>query len=519
MSAAPSEPEKYTIDEMMDRLKNTSSGNPDDGELVTRADGSQAIRVRKRKRRSNQPHKEDAQRSRRSRIVQVSAALVLVFVAAFAVGAAVIYANSSPFRQGLEQKIIASSGADIELLQFRMNPKTANAGNLNLKWPEGNVLESLSMRGLSGEIFPASFLGKSMTGEEVTIQEATLSLRVPSAGEATRATPAAAGISPIRFSHYRFPQFHLILGDPAAPDVRLLKSEASFNPQGVNGRPQLNLYQGQLAIAGWPKLRVDRAFIEFRGDETDIVGMRMLHVTAEDKVDEGGSLEVSGTVSPYKPDQLSTLEVKLKSFELAGITGPALGKLLSGEIDSISSTKSNYLSFYPTGSPSPELDVTFESTAGSGVTVQGLPFLFALSQLLDDEWFANPLFEASAKGFIHREKGIAALRGLDLQSKGRIAIRGGLSLAPNQTLSGTLEVGVAEAMIASAPKNNLGALNVMFGPPKEGFRWLEVDISGPANAPADTFKELYSAASGAARPATAPVRDGGSSFEELTRPK
>lgn len=519
MSAAPSEPEKYTIDEMMDRLKNSSSANPDDGELVTRADGSQAIRVRKRKRRSTQPQKEDAQRTRRSRIVQVSAALVLLFIAAFAVGAAVIYANSSPFRQGLERKIAAASGAEIELVQFRMNPKSANAGNLLLKWPQGNALESLSTRAIAAEIFPASFLGKSMTGEEVTVQEATLALRAPKAGEPLRAAPAADGVSPIRFSHYRFPQFHVTVGDPAAPAVRLYKSEASFNPQSVNGRPQLNLYQGQLAIAGWPKLNIDRAFFEFRGDETDIIGLRMFHVNSEDKVDERGSMELIGTISPYKADHLSTLEVKLKAFELAGTTGLALGKLVSGRVDSISATKSNYLTFYPTGSPSLELDIAFGSTASSGITVQGLPFLFALSQMLEDEWFQAPLFEADAKGFIHREKGIVSLRDLEFQNKGRMALRGNLSLAPNQNLSGILQVGVAEAMIASAPKSHLRALNIMFGPSKDGYRWIEIDVNGPASAPADSFKELYSAASGPGRPATAPAGEGGSSFEELTRPR
>ena len=84
MSAAPDEPEKYSIDEMMDRLKSPASESAEEGELVTRADGSQALRVRKRKRRSSQPHKEVNSRSRRARIVQVSAALVLVFAAALA---------------------------------------------------------------------------------------------------------------------------------------------------------------------------------------------------------------------------------------------------------------------------------------------------------------------------------------------------------------------------------------------------------------------------------------------------
>ena len=86
MSAAPSEPEKYSIDEMMDRLKAVPSENPDEGELVTRSDGSQAIRVRKRKRRSTQPHKEERHRTRRTRIIQVSAALIFLFIAALTVG-------------------------------------------------------------------------------------------------------------------------------------------------------------------------------------------------------------------------------------------------------------------------------------------------------------------------------------------------------------------------------------------------------------------------------------------------
>src|SRR6478609_3165765 len=101
MSASPSEPEKYSIDEMMDRLKSGPSQNSENGELVTRADGTQAVRVRKRKRRSTQPHKDARQRTRRARIVQVSSALVLIFAAGLTVGGAIIYANSSPFRKNL----------------------------------------------------------------------------------------------------------------------------------------------------------------------------------------------------------------------------------------------------------------------------------------------------------------------------------------------------------------------------------------------------------------------------------
>ena len=512
MSAAPSEPEKYSIDEMMDRLKGGPAENPEEGELVTRSDGSQAIRVRKRKRRSSQPHKEERHRTRRARIVQVSAALVLVFVAAFAIGGAIIYANSSPFRDGLIRKIEKTSGATTDLQQFRVNPQTANAGNLALTWPDGNVLKSLSLRGLVAEIFPASFLGKSMTGEEVTIAYGLLALQIPKADAPLRNHPAPEGASAIRFNRYRAPVLDITLGDPNAPVIKLAKTEGSLSPENVNGRPQLTLYQGNLAIDGWPKLRMDRALIEFRGSEADIIGLRVLHET-----DDRGALVFSGTVAPYKPGQRSTLTVKLDAFQLSGLTGPALGSLFTGQIDSLPTAASNQLSFLPTEKPSPTLDLTFRVSPTSKIEVHRFPFLFALAQTLDDDpWFEHPVFEGDAGGVLHREGGVISLRNLNLESKGRLALRGEISMAANQTLSGNLQVGLAEAMIADAPTSRLKS---MFGPPKEGFRWLTLKIGGSATAPSDNFKELFSTAAVAPRESAAPADSEGSTFEELTRPK
>ena len=94
MPPAPSEPEKYSIDEMMERLKGQSSENPAAGELVTRPDGSQALRVRKRKRRSEQPKREEAKRTKRIRTLQVAAALVLLLLTGLVMAGAYVYALS-----------------------------------------------------------------------------------------------------------------------------------------------------------------------------------------------------------------------------------------------------------------------------------------------------------------------------------------------------------------------------------------------------------------------------------------
>ena len=513
MPAAPSEPEKYSIDEMMDRLKNVSSGNPDeDGELVVRADGTQAIRVRKRKRRTDQPHKDERKRSRRSRVLQVSAALILVILAGLGIGAALIFANSPPFRQGLIQKITRSTGATAELEMFRMNPKSANASTLALTWPEGNVLKSLSLRGMIAEVFPSSFLGKSMNGEEVTFSEGTLAVQVPKPGQALRAEPAQDGAVPIQFNRYRIPKFNLTLGDSSAPLLGLFKSEASFYSNTLNGRPQFNLNQGELSIDGWPKLRLDRAFVEFRGKEVDIVGLRIL-----DETDNRGIFEFSGTILPYSPERLSTLNVQLEAFPLSGLTGPDLSHLISGKIDTLPNTKSNYFSFYPREKPTPKLVVAFRPALTSSVEISGFPCLFALSQTLEDEWFQHPVFDGdTVGGTLQREAGVVSFQDLNFENKGRLALRGNLAMAANKTLSGTLELGVAEAMIVAS---KTARLRTLFGPTREGFRWITVKIGGTAANPTDNFKELFLTPEDA-RSEQSPESDHkGSTFEDLTKPR
>lgn len=511
MPENPSEPEKYSIDEMMDRLKNAPSDHPEAGELVTRPDGSQAMRVKKRKRRSSQPKKKAQQVSRRVRIVQVSAVLVLVFLAALIIGGGIVYANSRPFREALVDKIEQASGASVEMEQFRMNPQTAIVGRLALEWPAGNVLKSLALRGITADVFPSSFLGKSMDGDEISVSDGSLMLQIPQPGEISRNPSKSDAPLAIRFSRYRIPSFHLTLGPPTAPAIWLLKSEASLNPQTPNGTAQLSLYRGDLALAGWPKLRLDRALVEFRGDEIDFVGLQVLHET-----DSRGSFELNGTVYPYQPERLSTLDVRLQSFEISGIVGPSFGRIVSGRIDSIAAEKTNYLSFRPTANPATELQIGFGVSPSSQFELRGFPFLLGISQIFDDPWFLAPVFQSDARGTLARKNGVVTVRDLNLESKGRLTLRGEISMTANQQLTGNLQLGIAEAVITSTKDARLKSL---FGPPVEGFRWLSLKIGGSAATPTDNFKELFAAA-GTATPANPNAgKPAGSTFEQLTQPR
>jgi hypothetical protein len=507
---APSEPEKFSIDEIIDRLKNPPDEEPiSEGELVTRADGSQAIRVRKRKRRSQQPQKDELRQLRRSRMIQISGVLLLILMAAFAVGSAIVYANSAPFRKNVIRMIGTSSGARVELERFRVNPTRANAGQIILTWPEGNALRELSVRGIGAAIAPSSFFGKSLIGEEVTSTDGILSLAVPQAGEPARATPASVGEpQPIRFNRYAISKLQVRLGDPAQPLVHMRDSEGSFQPVNANDRPQLLLNRGDITIRGWPRIRLDRSHIEFRGGDVDIVGMRLLHES-----DNRGIFELAGTVSPYASARPSNLTVRLESFLLSGVLGPEMGRLFSGRVDTLLTPKSNSFSFTPGSAPSPTLALSFRNSPVSPIEIQGFPFLSSLARMLEDNWFERPVVETDATGTLLRTDSSVVIGDLQLEHKGRMAIRGGVTMTPDRRLSGSFEVGIAEAMVHAAENRRLDAIT---GLPKDGFRWFTLKIAGSATAPTDNFLDLLDASKLPAKPATAP---GVPTFEELTAPE
>ncbi|MEY5013027.1 MAG: hypothetical protein RLY69_742, partial [Verrucomicrobiota bacterium] len=174
-------PDQYSFDEIMERLKSSRRGElgPEDGELVTRADGTQAIRVRTRKRRSHQPHREERLKKRRRRVIQISAALILMLVFTLFLGTVLIYANSGFFRASLNAKIQSATGAYVKLEQFRMNPKSAKAELLELEWSESESVKKILARGLDAKVAARSYLGGPMKGDEVVAQQAVVFLGKP----------------------------------------------------------------------------------------------------------------------------------------------------------------------------------------------------------------------------------------------------------------------------------------------------------------------------------------------------
>lgn len=506
-----SEPERYNLDEMIDRLKGRSEdSSADEGQWVTRADGTKALRVRKRKRRTEQPHKE---LQRRRRVLQVTGALVALLLLVLGLGCLTVYVNSPPFRNGVVSKIAWATGADVQLKQFRMNPSGANAGSLDLNWPGGNVLQSASLRLLRADVSPMSYFGGSIGGQELDAATASLVLRSPDPRLPSTACPEAAGESSVQIRQCEAKQFTLLIEGADGVALRLSGSEAMFIAPKQGNPAQLILSKGDLQVPGWSRLQLDRAHIEFQGPRVELVGLRVNYNS-----DTEGLLDVTGWVAPYEFQKASVLRLGAEGFLWPGIAGEDFGNLFSGRVDAAPDLAANelVLGFGPRNSAA--LRFGFRSTLGQAFRLRNFPFLYGLAQTLEDEWYSQPEFDDAVSGVITRTPGQARVEQIELASKGRMVVRGDMAHDAQGRLSGRLQVGVAHGMI-KASENRV--LDRMFGPPREDYRWVELEIGGSVKDPADNFGKQYEAALASMKdaPQMDSATDEPKTFEELTRPR
>ncbi|WAC21213.1 hypothetical protein OVA24_07430 [Luteolibacter sp. SL250] len=486
MSSQPAEPEKYSLDEMLERLQGKSSPTPEDsGELVTRADGTQAIKVRKRKRRSTQPHKDAAKKASRLRAFQVSSVVVLMILAGMIFGGLIIYANSAPYRKKIISKFNTGTGANILFQQLQISPTGMVARGADLEWPEGNLLKSLSLTEIRAQSLMGGVIGNRWSVNEVSATGGKLVIGSQQGGQPLRYFPAA-GSSPISVERLAVANLDILLGDTNAPSLRLLKTEGSFYPGNGEGPPSVRLFRGEMHVPEWPVFRMDRALLDIKQNGVEIVSMRLFH-----ELDNLGNIELTGAFDPSATGKEQSLEVKMNSFNMNGIAGTSLGHLVAGRVDTREIPGGrNELSF-SSSNPAGRLHVAFSSSSNSLPRLNNFSFLRKLSQLTDNPWFLDPLFHDGCTGILHRENGVVRISELAIVSKTQLKVTGDLSLEKNEVLSGTLEVGLPEATV-TAGRNP--ALAQVFKESKDGFRWVTLKISGTSGRPVDNFAELAQAA-------------------------
>lgn len=448
------------------------------------------MKVRKRKRRTNQPVKEETKRNQRIQVMQIAGFVILVVVLGLAAGIGILYANSSSFRESLVSKAEDSSGANVSLSQFRINPATAKASRVLLEWPEGNALSRIQLDSVTAKIAPQSFLGKAFSGDEIVASKGKLLLRAPAKDSPARYKPTAEAGFPISFQRYSVPSLDIRFGSEPGRRRLISGTEASFYTGILAKHSEIRLRGGLLEFDEWPQLSLDRSYVRISDGKFQIQSMRFMvpKESLENKAPRG-SIDFSGTIKPLDADATHTLGAKVEGMHLPYLVGADLGRFFKGAVDHAEKSESNLLTFSPRSPESSVLELTLTNSGKSGIEMGGFTFLSNISAILDERWYEAPVFMDDVEFVVKRRGNEVEITDINLASRGRLAIRGSISNGKGGKISGRLSIGLPDITVSAAQNKRVALL---FGSTRDGYRWLEVTVGGTSALPVDNFKELYS---------------------------
>ena len=468
MSKKSPEQRSYSVDEMMERLRDGEREklSQPQGEMVTRPDGTQVMRVRKRKRRSKQPgarEAKNAQRQRKSAMVLAAIGIGLLLV--LAVGLLLVLAkyNSRGFQSALEERIAGNVGAEVAIKGLSVTPLKARAKSLSLTWA-GRYLDSLILKDLSTEVGIGGLVGADWGGEELVARSGRLQVGltapVSERGEALRRESA----KPFLFRNYQCSLMTVEFGDRRKGGVLLKNSEMTLR-DSEGGGVQLLLRGGILDMAGWVPLKLDNGLALLANGAMEIVSLRAMPK-------EGDGEALFKSLEPVQPGRPLVLALELKEFPLEVLAGAGMDAVLGGVVNSTGGT----IHMEDPASGTADLRIEF---SGTEAYLAGFPFLENMRTLFGDTDYVRPSFE-SVRGICRRDADGIELQNLEMEQADQMKLRGSIAVAKGGILSGRLELGIPESKaITATGRKRYG----MFSDPKSGFCWVSIDLDGTVKTP------------------------------------
>jgi hypothetical protein len=209
------------------------------------------------------------------------------------------------------------------------------------------------------------------------------------------------------------------------------------------------------------------------------------------------------------------MELRVTRVPLSKMMGPAFGTWLNATIESPDTGDRGGFRFKGGPSPSFSCRLPFRSTAVSESRASALPLLNLLAKELGESWYRSPRFDLEFAGTLVRDSASSAIEDLDLEARGRLAIKGRVKCAASGALEGVLDVGIPDAALAAASV----PMRRVFDRIDHGYAWAEIAISGTGAAPADDLaKQLQDAATNV--PPASGGKDGiEEDFRDLTTPE
>ena len=468
----------YSVDEMMDRLKaddreKRQQRSNSDRELVTREDGTQVVKVRKRKRRSQQPAKEQKKLSPKIKWTILGCVFGLGVLIVAATVFIIAKYNGRTFKENTETKITELIGAQkSEVTKLRVTPVSAKASAFNIEWDSHSFLKNATFTNLRADIKATSFLTSSWIGEEIVSSTGKVYIQKPLSLAETSSTIFD---SPYEFASYRCNQLDVHFGEErGAPAITELQISLR---KMISEKYQFVFQGGTMKITNWPELQLSSGIITLNADDAEIEAL----LAAGNG--RSGELTISGKIPKKESNKLS-LDVKTKNYPIQELLGKDLGRIIQGTTQSDLGVIS--YDYTKTSAEGLSFILPFNST---DIHLTELPFLDILKDLTNNTEYLRPVF-TNCRGKIMRTSEGISINNLAWISNSLISLGGDIQVNADKKLTGTLNIGIpTSAFTTTPPKPFVG--------PTDGLYHARVTLSGTIHNPHDNLRQLLGSYTGA----------------------
>ncbi len=480
----PSSPEsegakdQYSLDEMMKALREKERAKEEKGEVVTRSDGSVARKVKRRRRRSDQPEKPSPEKEKKNllfKVILVACGLFALFLIGFFL---LLNHNSKGYQEKLEKIASDWTGAEVRLQGYKRLPFSVNVRAATFDWPANSYLRELSVSRVDGDAKFSSFLGARPGGLQIGGTNGKLVMGMPTATGELGQTFEEEDF-PFTFDQYYCQALDVVFGESKQIGLRGVSASLRHIP---NDGSQLTMDQGSLVLKGWEAFPISSGLMRFQDGAIDLKSLSLDSPESDDSLFTS-NFKISGLI-PLAAGEKAHLKTETGQFSFSALAGKKLSRFFNGAV-----IESDGDIFYTIGEE--ELDELMIRFSADQIKIINFPFLANMAELFPDRQLEEMKFDSGLSGSAitgvlrARPEGIA-IENLEMAQKGNLRFRGGMIISKAGKIAGKVELSINRVFVAS--NELLANSSLLRGSEKTGYIKVSFRLGGTIKNPTDTFR-------------------------------